>query len=99
MTLVIICCFILFINRVSIHSFSYIDNIINCLNKIRLGASVKLARGFHLLAGVKGGYLTGGLDYSWNDLTFTASTYGEELGTRPGDREDRRYAVDASLRF
>ncbi len=79
----------------------YIDDgeHINCINKIRLGATIKLARGFHLLAGVKGGYLTGGLDYSWNDLTFSASTYGEELGIRPGDREDRRYAVDASLRF
>ena len=79
----------------------YIDDgaHINCLNKLRLGATIKLARGFHLLAGVKGGYLTGGLDYSWNDLTFTAATYGEELGNRPGDREDRRYAVDASLRF
>ena len=79
----------------------YIDDgeHINCLNKIRLGATIKVVRGFHLLAGVKGGYLTGGLDYSWNDLTFTASTYGEELGKRPGDREDRRYAVDASLRF
>ena len=41
MTLVIICCFILFINRVSIHSFSYIDNIINCLNKIKVDENQK----------------------------------------------------------
>ena len=72
---------------------------VNALNKIRLGARIQVARGCHLLTGVKGGYLTGGIDYSWNDLTFSAATYGEELGKRPGDREDRRYAVDASLRF
>ena len=79
----------------------YIDDgeDINYLNKIRLGARFKVARGFYLQTGVKGGYLTGGVDYTWNDLTFTAATYGEELGKRPGDREDRRYAVDASLRF
>ena len=41
MTLVIICCFILFINRVSIHSFSYIDNIINYLNKIKVNENQK----------------------------------------------------------
>ena len=72
---------------------------INALNKIRLGARIQLAKRCHLLTGVKGGYLTGGIDFSWNDLTFSAATYGEELGIRPGDREDRRYAVDASLRF
>ncbi len=72
---------------------------INSLNKIRLGARFQVYKGLHLLTGVKGGNLTAGLDYSWHDLTFTASTYGEELGIRPGDREDRRYAVDASLRF
>lgn len=72
---------------------------INFLNKVRLGTRIEIARGCHFLAGVKGGYLTGGIDYSWNDLTISAATYGEELGIRPGDREDRRYAVDASLRF
>ncbi len=72
---------------------------INSLNKIRLGARIQVTKGCHLLTGVKGGYLTGGIDFSWNDLTFSAATYAEELGKRPGDREDRRYAVDASLRF
>ncbi len=72
---------------------------INSFNKIRLGAKIQVARGCHLLTGVKSGYFTGGVDFSWNDLTLCASTYSEELGIRPGDREDRRYIVDASLRF
>jgi hypothetical protein len=71
----------------------------NSFNKIRLGAQVQVAEGCHFLTGIKGGYFTAGLNYSWKDLTFAASTYAEELGNRAGDREDRRYAVDASLRF
>lgn len=72
---------------------------VNALNKVRLGMQFKLTENFSLLAGVKGGYMTGGIDFNWNDVTITASTYAEELGERPGDRESRRYAVDASLRF
>ena len=72
---------------------------VNGLNKIRLGAKYQLFDGCHLLCGVKGGYLTGGIDFSFKDVSIAASTYAEELGARPGDREDRRYAVDASLRF
>ncbi len=71
----------------------------NSLNKLRLGARIQVGKRGHFLTGVKGGYLTGGFDYSWNDLTFRAATYGEELGKRPGDRVDRTYAVDACLRF
>ena len=59
----------------------------------------EVVKGFSLLAGVRSGYLTGGIDFNIKDVTISASTYAEELGNRPGDREDRRYAVDASLRF
>ena len=72
---------------------------VNSFNKIRLGGRFELTNGCHLLFGVKSGYLTGGIDFSFKDVSFAVSTYGEELGARPGDREDRRYAVDASLRF
>lgn len=72
---------------------------VNSLIKLRLGARIKLAKGLHISTGVKGGYLTGGIDFNWNDISFGASTYGEELGRSPGDREDRRYSVDASFRF
>lgn len=71
----------------------------NSFNKIRLGGRVRLAKGCNLLFGVKSGYLTGGIDFNFKDISFAASTYAEELGARPGDREDRRYAVDAALRF
>ena len=71
----------------------------NSLTKIRLGARAKISRDFCISTGVKGGYLTGGIDFNWNDVSFAVSTYGEELGNSPGDKEDRRYAVDASIRF
>ncbi len=72
---------------------------VNSLTNIRLGARAKIANGFYLSTGVKNGYLTGGMDFSFKDFSIGASTYSEELGKSPGDREDRRYSVDASLRF
>lgn len=69
------------------------------LSNIRLGAQIEMTKGLRFLCGIKGGYLTAGMDFNYKDLTFGASTYSEELGKKPGDREDRCYAVDASLRF
>lgn len=88
-------------NEKLILGFEYFDDgrSVNALNKLRLGMQFEVVKGFSLLAGVRSGYLTGGIDFNIKDVTISASTYAEELGNRPGDREDRRYAVDASLRF
>lgn len=69
------------------------------LTKIRLGMQLRLSRYIQLLAGLRGGYPTAGLAVTWNDLRIQAATYGEEVGQRPGEREDRRTAVTFNLEF
>lgn len=69
------------------------------LTKIRLGMQIRLSSYLQLLAGLRGGYPTAGLAVSWHDLRVQVSTYGEELGQRPGEREDRRTAVTFNLEF
>ncbi|MDD3148260.1 MAG: conjugal transfer protein TraF [Candidatus Riflebacteria bacterium] len=69
------------------------------LAKLRLGMQLRLSRHLHLLAGLRGGYPTGGIAFAWHDLKVQAASYGEELGQRPGEREDRRTSVSANLEF
>ena len=69
------------------------------LAKLRLGMQIRLSRHLQLLAGLRGGYPTGGLAFAWHDVKIQAATYGEEIGQRPGDREDRRTSVSANLEF
>lgn len=69
------------------------------LTKLRLGMQIEVARGMHLLCGLRGGYPTAGFAIKWYDLRVQAATYGEELGQRPGEKEDRRYAASLNLEF
>ncbi|PKL46437.1 MAG: hypothetical protein CVV42_16450 [Candidatus Riflebacteria bacterium HGW-Riflebacteria-2] len=69
------------------------------LTKLRLGMQVELAEGIHFLCGLRGGYPTAGLAVKWYDLQVQAATYGEELGQRPGEKEDRRYTASFNLEF
>lgn len=69
------------------------------LSNLRLGMQLRLSRHLQLLAGLRGGYPTGGLAFTWHDLKIQAANYAEELGQRPGEREDRRTAVSALLEF
>ena len=69
------------------------------LAKLRLGMQLRLTRHLHLLAGLRGGYPTGGIAFAWHDLKIQAASYGEEIGQRPGEREDRRTSVSANLEF
>ncbi|OGK08016.1 MAG: hypothetical protein A2W80_15660 [Candidatus Riflebacteria bacterium GWC2_50_8] len=69
------------------------------LTKLRLGMQVELAEGLHLLCGMRGGYPTAGFALSWYALRLQAATYGEELGQRPGEKEDRRYTASINLEF
>lgn len=71
----------------------------NGLAKVRLGMQLRLSKYIQLLTGLRSGYPTAGLAFAWHDLKIQASTYGEELGQRPGDREDRRTSVTATLEF
>jgi len=69
------------------------------LTKLRLGMQIELAEGIHLLSGLRGGYPTAGFSVRWHDLSAQAATYGEELGQRPGEKEDRRYTASFNLEF
>lgn len=69
------------------------------LTKLRLGMQVELAQGIHLLCGLRGGYPTAGFSVKWHDLSVQAATYGEELGRRPGEKEDRRHTASINLEF
>lgn len=68
-------------------------------NKVRLGSQLRVSDHIHLLAGLRSGYLTGGFALAWRDLRLQAATYSEELGKRPGDKEDRRYTASLNLQF
>lgn len=69
------------------------------LTKVRLGMQLRVSKYVHLLAGLRSGYPTAGLAFAWHDLKIQAATYGEELGQRPGEREDRRQSITATLEF
>lgn len=69
------------------------------LSKVRAGMQIRLSKNLHLMAGLRGGYPTAGLALAWNDLKIQAATYGEEIGQRPGEREDRRTSASFNLEF
>ena len=69
------------------------------LARLRMGAKYKVSRHLDLMAGLRGGYATAGLSINWQDLKIQAATYAQELGRRPGDMEDRRHSVSATLEF
>ncbi|MFA6748459.1 MAG: hypothetical protein WCS82_01125 [Candidatus Riflebacteria bacterium] len=71
----------------------------NFFTKVRLGSEIKIANSLSLHAGVRSGYPTGGLSFAWHDVRLQAAVYSEELGKRPGDFEDKRYAFGATLEF
>ncbi len=71
----------------------------SALTKIRLGMDAKLSKYVSLQTGFNGGYPTAGISINWGDARVQAATYGEELGDRPGDKEDRRYSISAAFEF
>lgn len=69
------------------------------LSNLRLGAQIQISNGLHLLCGLRGGYPTAGINLKWYDFQLQAATYAEELGKRPGNKEDRRTAISATMEF
>jgi hypothetical protein len=69
------------------------------LAKVRLGMQLRLSKYLQILAGLRSGYVTGGLAIGWHDLRINIASYGEETGQRPGEREDRRTSVTFNLEF
>lgn len=71
----------------------------NMFKKLRFGSQIQLANTLNAHLGVRSGYPTYGLSFSWRDLELQAAVYSEELGRRPGDFEDKRVACGATLEF
>lgn len=69
------------------------------MSHVRLGGEAWVRPWLALRGGVRGGYLTGGCTADFKVARFDFSTYGEEIGARPGDREDRRYSLSLGLEF
>ena len=64
--------------------------------KISLGVEVSLPI-LSLRAGFNQGYYAGGVGVNLGLIKVDAATYGEELGEYPGQIEDRRYIVQATI--
>ena len=71
----------------------------NFFKKMRFGGQFKLNRFLNAHLGVRSGYPTYGVSFSWRDIEVHAAAYSEELGKRPGDFEDKRCAFGATLEF
>jgi hypothetical protein len=67
--------------------------------RLRVGAEVEMHRYIKIRGGFRGGYPTAGFTADFGDARFEAAVWSEELGDRPGDREDRRYGAHASFAF
>jgi hypothetical protein len=68
-------------------------------SKVRLGIEAIPRPWLILRGGLRGGYLTGGFTTSFRLIQFDFATYSEELGSRPGNHEDRRYSASLSAVF
>lgn len=64
--------------------------------KIHLGLEVDLPL-FAVRGGLHQGYYTAGVGADIGLLRVDAATYGVELGEYPGQKEDRRYVIEATI--
>lgn len=69
------------------------------MSHLRLGGEAWVRPWLALRGGVRGGYLTGGCSADFEVVRLDFSSYGEEIGARPGDREDRRYSLSLGIEF
>lgn len=68
-------------------------------SKLRLGMEARMRTWLTLRGGMRGGYLSAGATAKFREARFEFATYSEELGPRPGDREDRRYSLSMAVDF
>jgi hypothetical protein len=62
--------------------------------KVHTGVEVQMPM-LKVSAGLNQGYYTAGVAFDMFFFTIELSTYGEELGSYPGQKEDRRYTLKA----
>ncbi len=68
-------------------------------SKLRLGAEAVIRPWLSIRGGLRGGYLTAGATADFHEARLDFATYSDELGPRPGDREDRRYSLSFGFEF
>jgi hypothetical protein len=71
-------------------------------DKMRLfhgGMELNFADFFFLRGGMNQSYWTAGAEFATEKFQIQAASYGEEVGTYPAKKEDRRYVFKFSLRF
>ncbi len=66
--------------------------------KIHMGMEIGLPL-IDLRAGLNQGYYTLGMGFGLGPISIDFATYGEELGEYPGQQEDRRYLLQATLQL
>ncbi|MBX7232333.1 MAG: hypothetical protein K1X29_09640 [Bdellovibrionales bacterium] len=77
--------------------FKYLDRSgVQLGRKIHLGVEIGIPL-IDIRAGFSEGYYTLGAGFNLGLIRIDAATYGVELGDYPGQREDRRYILQASL--
>jgi hypothetical protein len=69
------------------------------MRRLHGGVEVNLGDMIFLRAGMNQRYWTAGFEFSMRFIQIQAATYGEEIGTATGYREDRRYTGKLSIRF
>jgi hypothetical protein len=69
------------------------------MNRLRLGLEASPRPWLKIRGGVRGGYLTAGATAEFREAWCEFATYSEEIGPRPGDREDRRYSLTLGFEF
>ncbi|MBF0408113.1 MAG: hypothetical protein HQM10_12200 [Candidatus Riflebacteria bacterium] len=68
-------------------------------SRLRAGAEAWVRPWLALRCGIRGGYFSGGIGADFKTVRIDLSTYGEELGLRAGDKEDRRYTLALGIEF
>lgn len=63
------------------------------------GAEINFADFFFLRGGMNQRYYTGGAEFATEQFQLQVATYGEEVGTYPAKKEDRRYVFKFTMRF
>lgn len=77
--------------------FKYLNRTdVQLTRKIHLGVELGIPM-FDFRAGFSEGYYTWGLGFNLGLIRVDAASYGVEMGDYPGQREDRRYAVQVSM--
>jgi hypothetical protein len=71
----------------------------DALRRVHAGAEFNIHDFLFLRGGMNQRYYTAGIELASERFQLQAATYGEEIGVRPANREDRRYVGKFSIRF